>query len=234
MDCQHVEALRIWKKHLLTFVFTLHKQKFPVTFIIAIKRELTAWRFRQLPPSLSIYPEPMRSMIRDQRLIGWNQFLLGFIPLTWKHHFLQILKDAKLLRRFSPDLWASKLIRASWGILHSVWIARNDKLFNTSRILDLSGQQILFRAIKNERAIGLSNLPTCDFSRLLSITLPALLSKPLAFLKDWFVTVRSGRILYSDRLLLTDKFTTDLSLQRWVGLSPIIDNDSDVEFSDHG
>jgi hypothetical protein len=234
LDCHHDEALTSWNKSLWIFATSLHKAHFPVEFIIAIKRELTAMRYRHVPPRLAIYPAPIRSMIRQQRLIGWNQFLLGFIPLTWKHHFLQILKDAKLLRRFSPDLWASKLIRASWGILHSVWIARNDKLFNTSRILDLSGQQILFRAIKNERAIGLSNLPTCDFSRLLSITLPALLSKPLAFLKDWFVTVRSGRILYSDRLLLTDKFTTDLSLQRWVGLSPIIDNDSDVEFSDHG
>jgi hypothetical protein len=234
LDCQHIEALNSWNKSLWLFATSLHKAHFPVELIIAIKRELTAMRYRHVPPSLTTYPSPIRSMIRQQRLLGWNQFLLGFIPLTWKHHFLQILQDAKLLRHFSPDLWASKLIRASWDILHSVWIARNDKLFNTSRILDLSGQQILFRAIKKERAIGLSNLPACDFSRLLSIPLPTLLSKPLDFLKDWFVSVRSGQILYSDRFLLTDKFATDISLQRWVGLSPITDNDSDVEFSDHG
>ena len=168
-------------------------------------------------------------MIRQQCVIGWNQFLLGFIPISWKHNFLQMLQDAKLLRRYSPDLWASKIICASWDILHSVWLAHNDKLFKTSRILELSGQQS-----KMSTPLASATYLHVIFSRLLSITLPCLLSKPLEFLKDWFVSVRSGRILYCNRCLLIDQFKHDVSLQRWVGLTPIVDNDSEVEFSDHG
>ena len=70
MDCQHEEAQQIWKKHLLALVLTLHKYKFPVTFIIALKRELNAWRLHCTPPNLHIYPEPTTSMIQAQRTIG--------------------------------------------------------------------------------------------------------------------------------------------------------------------
>ena len=52
-------------------------------------------------------------------------------------------------------------------------------------------------------------------------------------LKDWFVTVRSGRILYNDTSLLVDKFSTEISLRRWVGLPILVDHDSENEFSDH-
>ena len=233
MDCQHEEAQDIWTKHLLTFVITLHKYKFPVLLIIAIRRELNAWRLRRTPPQLSTYPEPTRSMIRDQRLIGWYQFMLGFLPSSWKPHFLTILSEKHLLKRYSPVLWASKLIRATWQFLHDTWEDRCRKLHETDIIHDLSGKNQLILSIKAELAIGLHNLPACDFSRLFSIPSSILLNKPLEYLKDWFVTIRSARILYHDTSLLTDLFTTEIALRRWVGLPIIVDNDSENEFSDH-
>ena len=217
----------------MTLVLSLHKARFPNLLIIAIKRELNAWRLRHTPHPLAYYPEPIRSMIKAQRLIGWNQFLLGFLPLSWKPFLLQYLREKHLLRRYSPDLWTSKIIRSSWQLLHDTWEARCHKLHTTDRIHDLSGQQVLLESIRKELAIGLHNLPACDFSRLFSIPSPILFKKPLDFLKDWFVTVRSGRILYNDSSLLNDKFTTELSLRRWVGLPILVDQDSENEFSDH-
>ena len=171
MDCQHEDAQGIWKKHLLTSVCTLHKNKFPVTFIIAIKQELTAWRFRGIPPLLSIYPEPMRTMIQEQErnIVGWNQFLLVFLPSSWKNHLLQILREKHLLIRYSPALWASKIIRATWQFIHDTWEDRCHKLHETDLIHELSGKQQLILSVKAELAIGLHNLPACDFSRLFSI-----------------------------------------------------------------
>ena len=232
MDCQHDETLNNWKKHLLRLVLHLHKIQFPNGLIIAIKRELNAWRLRRNPPVLSLYHEPIRSMITDQRTIGWNQFLLGFIPISWKHHFIDILRNKGLLRRFSPEIWASKLIRATWQLLHDTWEDRCRKLHNTDLIHDFSGQQLLIQAIKTEFAIGLHNLPACDFSTIFRFSLPLLLNKPLEFLKDWFVTVRTARILYNDTALITDKFTSDIALRRWVGLTSPDDNDSENEFND--
>jgi hypothetical protein len=232
MDCQHDEALNNWKKHLLCLVLKMHKLHFPNGLTIAIKRELNAWRLRRNPPILSLYPEPTRSMIAAQRLIGWHQFLLGFIPISWKQHFIVILRAKGLLRRFSPEIWASKLIRATWQLLHDTWEDRCRKLHTTDLIHDFSGQQLLIKAIRNEFAIGLHNLPACDFSNLFRFSLPLLINKPLEFLKDWFVTVRTARILYNDTSLLTDKFTCDVALRRWVGLNSPVDNDSENEFSD--
>jgi hypothetical protein len=91
---------------------------------------------------------------------------------------------------------------------------------------------VLHTSVKAELSIGLHNLPACDFSRLFSISPHILLNKPLEYLKDWFVTVRSARILYNDTSLLTDHFTTDSSLRRWVGLPDLMDLDSENEFSD--
>jgi hypothetical protein len=233
LDCQHEEALTIWKKHLTTLVLSLHKVRFPNLLIIAIKRELNAWRLRYPPLPLATYPEPIRSMVQSQRLIGWNQFLLGFLPQSWKPYLLQYLREKHLLRRYSPDLWASKIIRATWQLLFHTWEDRCQKLHTTDRIHDLSGQQVLLASIRRELAIGLHNLPACDFSRLFTIPALTLFNKPLDFLKDWFVTVRSGRILYNDTSLLVDKFSTEISLRRWVGLPILVDHDSENEFSDH-
>ena len=113
MDYQHEETQGIWTQHLMKLVLTLHKAKFPHVFITAIKRELNTWRLRYTPHLLSDYPEPIRSMFQTQRQLGWNQFLLGFLPLAWKPHLLQFQKDKHLLQRYSTNLWTSKLIRAS-------------------------------------------------------------------------------------------------------------------------
>lgn len=179
LDCQHTEALQIWKTHLLALVLQLHKHHFPVIFLVAIKRELNAWRLRRTPPRLQLYPEPTRAMIQEQRTIGWNQFLLGFIPATWKSHFTTILREKGLLVRYSPELWASKIIRNTWQFLHDTWEDRCHKLHATDLIHDFSGQQMLCTSVKAELSIGLHNLPACNFSRLFSISSPILLNKPL-------------------------------------------------------
>ena len=208
----------------MTLVLSLHKARFPNLLIIAIKRELNVWH---------LCYQPIQSMIKMQRSLGWNQFLLGFLPQSWKPYLLQYLLEKHLLCRYSPDLWTSKIIRATWQLLYDTWEDRCHKLHTTDCIHDLSGKQVLLESIQSELSIGLYNLPAFDFSRLFSIPATTLFNKPLDFLKDWFVTVRSGRILYNDMSLLADKFATEISLRRWVGLPPLVDHDSENEFSDH-
>jgi hypothetical protein len=118
--------------------------------------------------------------------------------------------------------------------LHDTWEDRCHKLHDTYLIHDLSGKQVILTSIKNEIAIGLHDLTACDFSCLFSrIPASSLLNKPLEFLKDWFVTDCAGCILYNNTLLLTDQFTTVISLQCWVGLPLLVDHDSENEFSNH-
>ena len=89
-----------------------------------------------------------------QQLLGWNQFLLGFLPQSWKPYLLQYLREKHLLRRYSPDLWISKII-PSWQLLYDTWEDRCHKLHTTDCIHDLSGKQVLLESIRSELAIGL-------------------------------------------------------------------------------
>ena len=130
---------------------------FPHSLIIAIKRELNAWCLRHTPHPITVYPEPICSMIKDNHQLGWNQFLLGFLPLSWKRHLFTFLQNKQLLRRYSPELWTSKIIRALWLFLHDTWEDRCRKLHDTDLIHDFSWRQALIVSIKAELAIGLHN-----------------------------------------------------------------------------
>ena len=96
-DCQHVESTTIWNKLLWQLALSLHKMQFPTEFIIAIKRDLTAMRFLTIPPHLSTYPEPIRSMICQQHLLGWNQCLLGL--------FMRLGKTTSFKCYRMPSFW---------------------------------------------------------------------------------------------------------------------------------
>ena len=48
----------------------------------AITNELQQWR-RKKRPTLSIYPNHIQFTIKEQREIGWDQFLEGLIPKKW-------------------------------------------------------------------------------------------------------------------------------------------------------
>ena len=206
-----------WKVHFLVYKKTLLKLKTSPLIVKVLSKELHAWRHQQTPIDITILPLSVRTVIHQQRQIGWKNFLEGLVSTGWERIQQQHLQHRSSQK--SPKTWAKDLVKANWTLLQQIWYERNDKLHNTQIILDNEGHKELLRAVKNEMAIGLHQLPIRDFAHMFQIKKKILYNKSVDFLKTWFVTVRLGRELHGDNKLITDEFSTPGPLQKWVGLT---------------
>ena len=81
----------------------------------------------------------------------------------------------------------------------------------------MEGHAELISAIKEEMKIGLSELPTTQFSHLFDKYHQNITTQSIDMMKSWFVTIRAGRILHDD-IITQDGFSHKGPLQHWVGL----------------
>lgn len=96
------------------------------------------------------------------------------------------------------------------------WVGLNPTLFPSKR--ERKYIQQLDTAIKKEYNIGLANLPISSYSQFFRQSLQYLLDSPLQRRKDWFTTVRGGRMIHKVNLF-KDPFRQRGRLQQWVGLN---------------
>ena len=95
----------------------------------------------------------------------------------------------------------------------------NATLHETETLARLSGLEELKSAVCKEYDLGLGDLPSVYTSYLLP-PLAFILQKPTAYIKRWFLLIRSGRKSCSIDFDI-DIFSTDSSLRSWVGLRAI-------------
>ena len=218
--CLHPSAQSEWKKHLFSWALSLRAQKVSEPLIIAIKRDLYAWKHEVHFPTVTYLSAIEQAAVLHQRSIGWRSFLEGFISIQWETVLTSSYDQLHLKR--SVILGLSKLIRSNWKFCAELWQSRNSQLHNTQCIQDLSGRKLLLAAISAELRVGLSCLPANEFSSYFnkSIRYKLLFHKQtsLQFKKDWFATIRSARHLYRDINILQDSFTSSQALCDWVGL----------------
>jgi hypothetical protein len=220
LKCKHKSAQIEWKKHLFSWALSLRTQKVSEPLIIAIKRDLDAWKHDAQFPPVTYLSEVEQAALLHQRSIGWRSFLEGFISIHWEIILKQSYAHNRLKR--STILGLSKLIRSNWKFCAELWRSRNSQLHNTQCIQDLSGRKLLLTAISAELRVGLSCLPANEFSSYFNKStrnkLLFQLHTSLQFKKDWFATIRSARHLYRDINILQDQFTSSRALCDWVGL----------------
>jgi hypothetical protein len=191
LQCLDTKALRLWNEALWDYITSLHKIHTCSKAIVAIMKELQAWRenlpdldIEHLSPSLS-------SVIINQRKIGWKQFLEGLLAKEWikyqTNHYSQINSKKTGLT------WSKKIFRFHVILLQRIWTGRNKQLHNTNRIHELEGLPELVHSICTEWSIGLSTLPAVDFSHLFSRSLEELLQKSIKSQKDWLAVIKLGR-----------------------------------------
>ena len=218
--CQHTSAQAEWKRHLFSWALSLRAHKVSEPLIIAIKRDLYAWKHGAQFPPITYLSDIEQAAILHQRSISWRSFLEGFISIQWEQ-VLQHSYDQQKLKR-SVILGLSKLIKSNWKFCAELWQSRNSQLHNTQCIQDLSGRKILLASISSELGVGLSCLPANEFSGYFNKSIRNKLRfdkhTSLQFKKDWFATIRSARILYRDINIVQDSFTTSQALCDWVGL----------------
>ena len=118
----------------------------------------------------------------------------------------------------SPQLWASKCIRAIHTFTWNIWNDRNTQLHHTDRIKEMEGRFPLEIAIRREWYIGLGRLPASEFAYLLSGSIDRLLESSLPSMRRWLAVIRNGRILLDKDNVISDEFMTNESLRKWVGI----------------
>jgi hypothetical protein len=160
--------------------------------------------------SLDLLNPYQRSVIIEQRLIGWKQFLEGLYSKSWIHYQDKLFREDH--SKCSGLSWAAKAYRAGWNMIFNLWKFRNSKLHETDRILDMEGRKELDNAIIQEWNIGIGSLPAIEFSYLLSGKIEQTFTRSMQHKRSWLAIIRQGRVLHEDPNLLQDEFMTNGAL----------------------
>ena len=128
--------------------------------------------------------------LKYQFLLGWDTLLHGFISkkimIFQQGHYSEI-SSHKVSSR-----WGFQLTHRLWTIIKLHWNHKNSVLNESEAIDILSGVGQLTVLIINEYEQGLGELPSVYTTYLLA-PLAFILQKPTAYLKMWFLVIRSGR-----------------------------------------
>ena len=95
------------------------------------------------------------------------------------------------------------------------WVGLSSTLFPSKREQEYINQ--LNNSITNEWNKGIGNLPNSSYAQFFRGAQQVLLTKTLQAPKDWFTTVRGGRMRHHDQTF-TDIFAKRGRPQQWVGL----------------
>ena len=110
------------------------------------------------------------------------------------------------------------LIRKIWSFTHKIWEARNRQLHETDKIDLLQRLPYLKEAALQEWTTGLGILPAHDFSHMFTTTKKELQKKSMESLRSWLSIIRNGRYLHGDKNIVHDEYSTDTSMNTWLGL----------------
>ena len=217
MTCKDVQSVNNWDETIEKFYNKLTKMGTCGMVKTAFQQEIFAWRHGIEPPSTTQYSWSIQHAIEEQRQIGWNLFFEGLISKRWAEH-MDTYFAAKGNFHTSTK-WKQSLIRSTWEVTYAIWEFRNAQLHETQRIKDMEGIPSLKSAITAEWKQGLGCLPASEFSHFFTRPVEDILSQSDDYLKNWFLTVRQGRIMLDERHLVQDEFKTSRALQDWIGIS---------------
>ena len=80
LQCQHLNAIKIWDIQLNNFVDRLEKYSTCPSLLTAIYSDLDQWRRQQPFYSLEFLPESIQPIVQDMRTLTYSKLLEGLIP----------------------------------------------------------------------------------------------------------------------------------------------------------
>ena len=172
--------------------------------VLAVKQELCYWRQGLDAPDITGHSQGIQKVLTSQRQLGWRLFLDGLVSKEWKRYMEEYFLERKSKK--GAGLWTSRLIRANWELIFTLWTNRNSQLHNTARIEDLKGKEEIINGIKEEFRIGLGGLPAYGFSSMFSMKEAYIVKRSMDFMIQWLSIVKQGRIVHNDPRQLRDGF----------------------------
>jgi hypothetical protein len=99
--------------------------------IISVK----AWLELKEPPTLSeMVPDPTQSLsntIREQEIIGWDNFIKGQIAMTWFELYNHDIQHSTLqLNHMNAERWGREIVWINWKCMTNTWRVRNKEEYD--------------------------------------------------------------------------------------------------------
>ena len=216
LRCQSKPSRKTWKKGVRRLEQWMRQNRTRNDIRLSISAALRNFnRYEDfdtfVPPTFSA---GVASCLEAQSKIGWIGFLEGFLSPQWSIEQEQYFRSID--QRRSGKRWAVGLSKQLWKLVFSMWEHRNEALFATTKIDDLSGIQMVKRAIIRERNIGLGTLDQ-SYKPYLSLPLSSFSKMKSIDLRRWLCLIRQAR--EESGVIYNDEITTDTALREWVGLN---------------
>lgn len=169
-----------------------------------------------LPTIFSSSDQHIHLDFTTQSHLGWFATLCGYLSqdLVTAQALYYILISSKK----SATKWGSLVTAQLWNISFQLWDNQNSILFQNETRDRLNGLAILKQCVTREFYTGRADLSPVYGSYFTQLTLDQLLSKRTAYLKRWFLVIRSA--IEAIHVFPDDQFSVDSYLRSWVHLPP--------------
>jgi hypothetical protein len=190
-------ARRAWRSDLLQALLKPIESFLDPVLLDIIQEGLLCW-FRGESIDHTPYPPRYQRLLKQQKSIGWNNFLRGKFSEEWRYLQQQYCIRHHRHMSHSQRQWLSKLLRTMWNRIHTLWLARNDDRHGrTSKAKTQASLQQAHRTIRS--LYLLKDLVLSEDRDLFYDDVSAHLQQPLRELNAW-VTTHQGLIAYSVRV----------------------------------
>jgi hypothetical protein len=153
------------------------------------------------------------SWTRELRSIGWINVVTGFLGKQL------ILKQSYYYKnmgsRKTGIRWGSKIILQLWGMIHKMWLGRNDVLHRKDIINSISGQCLLDIKLEREYDAGYEDLPRV-VHKWFQQSKEQLMARSIEYKKGWLLIVKT--VKEARQIADYSIFTSSVALRRWIGL----------------
>ena len=96
-----------------------------------------------------------------------------------------------------------------------MWNHRNHEMFSEGKINQLSGEELLKRAIQREIGMGLRELSPL-YTNYLDTDTTRMFKKSINHMKQWLVIIRRGRMEAGTQY--TDEIERNPTVREWIGI----------------
>jgi hypothetical protein len=196
-----MEADEIWTKALLRLKQWLRETTHP-ELASAIIRYLSTWRQDTQWKHHSAQAW-LKSVLLDQTLLGWSNFVDGFISTSWQS--TQKIYFLRIGSRRSPKRWTIALIRKLWEVAWDMWEHQNGALHDKEQSIIIQG---IHTQIKDKFSKGDSALPK-EARALFRPGLASILAKPFEVKQQWLARIQLAREKWIAKVSLGASFQSE-------------------------
>ena len=213
LQCNHNSAKALWDQEVTKLQQWMIENDGEPNMVQAIIENINAWRSQYPYPATRYDNRTLRSAIRHQDEIGWQNFIEGFKDIGWRKvqmtHFQHINSQKSVL------LWMSRLQQKLWNIMKAMWTDRNNTLHHEGNTVHQHEMQAITAEILIEWQIGIDILPNNRYEHLFRGNVQTRLNDTIHQKQMWLSSVWGARDKYGSTRPTQRDIVASSFYRRW-------------------